>query len=70
MKGRWPRPSSASSSAGKSSISPSCKAGCSAPDCLELVTAADLLLPVPLHPRRLKARGFNQALLLAQGFPG
>ena len=39
------------------------------PDCLELVTAADLLLPVPLHPRRLKARGFNQALLLAQGFP-
>jgi ComF family protein len=39
------------------------------PECLELVTAADLLLPVPLHPRRLKARGFNQALLLAQGFP-
>ena len=33
------------------------------------MTAADLLLPVPLHPRRLKARGFNQALLLAQGFP-
>jgi len=39
------------------------------PDCLELVAEADLLLPVPLHPRRLKARGFNQALLLAQGFP-
>ena len=39
------------------------------PEGLELVTAADLLLPVPLHPRRLKARGFNQALLLAQGFP-
>ena len=38
------------------------------PECLELVTAADLLLPVPLHPRRLKARGFNQALLLARGF--
>lgn len=39
------------------------------PECLELVTAADLLLPVPLHPRRLKARGFNQPLLLAQAFP-
>jgi len=38
------------------------------PDCLELVADADLLLPVPLHPRRLKARGFNQALLLAQVF--
>ncbi|MCL4502972.1 MAG: ComF family protein [Deltaproteobacteria bacterium] len=41
----------------------------SRPELLELVTEADLLLPVPLHPRRLKARGFNQALLLAQGFP-
>jgi ComF family protein len=40
------------------------------PKILDLVTEADLLLPVPLHPRRLKARGFNQALLLAQGFPG
>jgi ComF family protein len=39
------------------------------PECLELVAAADLLAPVPLHPRRLKARGFNQALLLAQAFP-
>lgn len=39
------------------------------PECLELAAAADLLLPVPLHPRRLKARGFNQALLLAQTFP-
>lgn len=36
--------------------------------CLELVADADLLLPVPLHPRRLKARGFNQAWLLTQGF--
>lgn len=27
--------------------------------------AADLLLPVPLHRRRLQERGFNQALLLA-----
>ncbi len=33
----------------------------------EMLEDADLLLPVPLHPRRLKARGFNQALLLAQG---
>jgi ComF family protein len=37
------------------------------PVCRELVAAADLLVPVPLHPRRLKARGFNQALLLARG---
>jgi ComF family protein len=26
----------------------------------------DLLLPVPLHPRRLRERGFNQVLLLAR----
>lgn len=39
------------------------------PWCQELLDEADLLIPVPLHPRRLKARGFNQALLLAQGFP-
>ena len=28
----------------------------------------DLLLPVPLHKTKLKKRGFNQSLLLAQGF--
>jgi ComF family protein len=39
------------------------------PLCLELVAAADLLLPVPLHPKRIKHRGFNQALFLAQAFP-
>ena len=39
------------------------------PRCLELVEAADLLVPVPLHPRRMRHRGFNQALLLAQAFP-
>ena len=33
------------------------------------MAAADLLVPVPLHPRRLKDRGFNQALLLARAFP-
>ena len=27
---------------------------------------ADLIIPVPLHRRRLKARGYNQALLLAR----
>lgn len=27
----------------------------------------DYLLPVPLHPKKLKKRGFNQALLIAQG---
>ncbi len=31
-------------------------------------SSADLILPVPLHPRRLRERGFNQALLLAQAF--
>jgi len=30
---------------------------------------ADLAAPVPLHPRRLMARGFNQALVLARGLP-
>jgi ComF family protein len=39
------------------------------PQCLELVEAAELLAPVPLHPKRLKQRGFNQAWLLAQAFP-
>jgi ComF family protein len=34
-----------------------------------LVAAADLLVPVPLHSWRLRARGFNQAILLAQTFP-
>jgi ComF family protein len=35
----------------------------------QLVDTADLLVPVPLHPQRLRGRGFNQALLLAQTFP-
>ncbi|MFZ2089736.1 MAG: ComF family protein [Desulfobaccales bacterium] len=39
------------------------------PLCLNLVIESDLLTPVPLHPRRLRQRGFNQALLLAQAFP-
>ncbi len=39
------------------------------PLCLELIADADLLVPVPLHPKRIKNRGFNQALLLAQAFP-
>jgi len=28
---------------------------------------ADVLVPVPLHPRRERSRGYNQSLLLAQG---
>jgi len=32
----------------------------------DLLAAADLLLPVPLHPRRLFARRFNQAALLTR----
>ena len=35
------------------------------PSCLA-VAAPDLLVPVPLHPRRERERGFNQALLLAR----
>lgn len=31
-----------------------------------LVATSDLLVPVPLHPRRLRERGFNQAALLAR----
>lgn len=30
------------------------------------LTLPDLILPVPLHPRRLRWRGFNQSWLLAQ----
>lgn len=33
----------------------------------ELLRDADALVPVPLHPRRLFARRFNQAALLARG---
>ena len=32
-----------------------------------LIDQADLLLPVPLAPQRLRERGYNQALLLARG---
>jgi ComF family protein len=31
-----------------------------------LVEGSDVLVPVPLHPRRLRERGFNQATLLAR----
>ncbi len=30
-----------------------------------LATAVDLVVPVPLHPKRLRERGFNQSALLA-----
>jgi ComF family protein len=30
-----------------------------------LVVSSDVLVPVPLHPRRLRERGFNQSALLA-----
>lgn len=33
---------------------------------LELSLPVDVLVPVPLHPRRLRARGYNQAALLAR----
>jgi len=31
-----------------------------------LVGSSDVLVPVPLHPRRLRERGFNQSALLAE----
>jgi ComF family protein len=31
-----------------------------------LVEGSDVLVPVPLHPRRLRERGFNQSTLLAR----
>jgi ComF family protein len=31
----------------------------------DLLTACDVVVPVPLHPKRRRARGFNQAELLA-----
>ncbi len=33
-------------------------------------SAIDLVIPVPLHTRRLRQRGFNQASLLVREFPG
>jgi ComF family protein len=36
------------------------------PATLELVATSDVLVAVPLHPRRLRERGYNQAALLAQ----
>jgi predicted amidophosphoribosyltransferase len=35
----------------------------------ELLTGADLVVPVPLHRSRLRERGFNQAALLARELP-
>ena len=35
---------------------------------LEELNGQDFIVPVPLHPKRLKQRGFNQALLLAKIF--
>lgn len=34
--------------------------------CREVEVEADVVVPVPLHPRRLVERGFNQAALLAR----
>ncbi len=41
-----------------------------ASDAMLALAEPDLILPVPLHPARLRRRGFNQALLIARGcFP-
>jgi ComF family protein len=36
------------------------------PGALHLLRGSDVLVPVPLHPRRRRERGFNQAEVLAQ----
>jgi ComF family protein len=36
------------------------------PSARAVVEGCDLLVPVPLHPRRLRERGFNQAALIAR----
>jgi ComF family protein len=54
---------------GKMAYLPVMQAWLQRPLCLELLADADLIAPVPLHPRRLRQRGFNQALLLAHAFP-
>jgi ComF family protein len=38
----------------------------SSPGCEHVLKAPAVLVPVPLHPRRLRERGFNQSELLAQ----
>jgi len=38
--------------------------------CLEALSPPDYILPVPLHPTRIRERGFNQATLIARScFP-
>jgi ComF family protein len=34
--------------------------------CVDVLEGASIAVPVPLHPRRQRARGFNQATALAQ----
>jgi ComF family protein len=38
--------------------------------CKDKLPPVDLVLPVPLHPKRLRAREFNQSLLLADRIAG
>jgi ComF family protein len=42
----------------------------STPEARAVARGADVLVPVPLHPRREKERGFNQSELLARGVAG
>lgn len=39
------------------------------PSTIDSVDPIDLIIPVPLHTRRLRERGFNQAYLLVRDFP-
>ncbi|MGE0452917.1 MAG: ComF family protein [Vicinamibacteria bacterium] len=40
------------------------------PEVLAVLSGGELLVPVPLHPRRREQRGFNQSELLAQALAG
>ena len=38
-------------------------------ECADVLAGIDLVVPVPLHRRRLRSRGFNQAALIARALP-
>lgn len=40
--------------------------GCMAAACQKAGVAVDVVAPVPLHPKRLRSRGFNQSAVLAR----
>ena len=41
---------------------------CVRPDNAALLEATDIIIPIPLHKKKLKERGFNQSLLIAKNW--